>query len=60
MAGQALAHLLQVLRQGLEIGQDAVAPFEHPLAFRREALEALAAFDDGHAEIGLELLDRRR
>ena len=42
------------------VADDAARPVEHPLALRREALEARAAIDQQHAHLLLELLDAGR
>ena len=40
--------------------ENGVRPLQHPLAVGREADEALAALDDGHAQLLLELPDAAR
>src|SRR5690606_12994440 len=40
--------------------EDGVRPGQHPLALRRQAVEALAARHDGHAQFLLELPDSPR
>jgi hypothetical protein len=42
------------------VADDAPGPFENPLAFRREALEARAAVHQSHAERRFQLLDGQR
>src|SRR6202046_4702567 len=60
MAGQALAHLRQLLPHRIAIGDDPPCMDDHALALWGEADESVAAFDDRHAQIFFELADRRR
>ena len=57
---RAAVDLRQLVSEAVVVGQDAVRPEHHALALAREALEALPAPDERHAELGLELAQPRR
>ena len=40
MAGKTVPQRIDLLAHGASVADDAARPVEHPLAFRREALEA--------------------
>ena len=60
MAGKPVPRRAHLLVHGAGIADDAARPFQHPLAFRRQPLEARAALDQHDAELVLQLLDRGR
>ena len=51
----ALAGAHQLLLERVAVGQDPLRPGQHPLAFRRQPLEAVAALDHQDAQIFLEM-----
>ena len=54
------ADLRQLVPEAVVVGQDAMRPEHDALALAREALEALAAPHERHAELGLELAQAGR
>jgi hypothetical protein len=57
-AGQGLlaaADLAKLLLHRVPVVEDGMGPFENPFALRRQAVIALAALDDRHAQFLLEL-----
>ena len=54
---QAVLQRVDLLVHGAGVADDAARPVEHPLAFRRETLEARSALHQQHPEGILELLD---
>ena len=55
-----VAKLGDLLLQGAPVVENRVRPLEHALAFGRKPVEALAALDDRHAELLLELAEAPR
>ena len=60
LAGEAALQCVDLLMHSAGVTDDPPRPFEHPLAFRREAAEPRAAVDEQHAEAVLKLLDAGR
>ena len=55
--GQTALERPDLLPHRPQIADDPLGPFQHPLAFRRQAMETGAAIDEQHAERLFELLD---
>src|SRR5262245_27700409 len=63
MAGQRARRITEgcdFLLKGFPVLQDGVRPGDHALALRRQAMKAVASFDDGDAKLLFELTDPTR
>src|SRR5450759_913966 len=60
MPGQRRFRGMHVLAHGARVADDAPAPFQHALAFRRQPVKARTSIDQQHPQGVFELLDARR